>query len=392
MRRLAMWIGVSALLWTSSAQAGPGTDLLRCVHMDQTTCPALQLALASPTAAAAEVGKALTDPKTSAKQVANAGVALGLLLGKKSGPVLYKAAQAHSKGSLTRVELMAAAARNGAKEAASELVAALDDSNPRAQILAVGGLLMLKHKAAGPKVQQLLKHKSGHVQAAAARALKQIGGDAAVTPLLDLAGTANAFIPARTLALEALQKIAPKRALSVAARLVDHPSRAIGRAALNVIGAAPVRWTAPVIRFGLETPGLRGRAGLAAAAHKSLGREVLVAALATDLTDDERSWLLHALGQLRPLGAGQALVGRLDKLTEAAKIEVLKTLPTLKDQTVVPPLVKALETTKGKVANYIIYALENVSGQRLGDNLDAWRSYAGLDKAPAAAPAAPTEP
>ncbi|HAN32716.1 MAG TPA: hypothetical protein DCQ06_14075 [Myxococcales bacterium] len=257
----------------------------------------------------------------------------------------------------------------------------------RAMVLSMGGLAALQHKAAAEPIRTLLSQSTGRIQAAAAHALQSLGSKADVDALLTLAaGKFETFVPARTMALETLTKLDPKRAVSVAVRLVDHPSRAVGRAALKVIAAAPLRWSLPVVKFGLQTPGLRGNAALAAVAHKALGREVLIAALSGDLTTDERSWLLHALSQLKPLGASEALIGRFDKLTNQAKIEILKALPLLKDQTVVPTLVRTLEASKAPVANYVVYALENVTGERLGDNVDAWRSYAGFDKEPPSAP------
>lgn len=392
-RAAAAIAGLATLLLSLSAAAGPGAQVLACAHLDQATCPALTLALKAPSAPAEEIAAVLLDPKTSAPMAAKAGVALGILRGKAAAATLLKAAQARPADSDVAVTLLGAAARAGAQGAQAGLSRALNGDKPQHQVVAAGALALLGHRPAAPRLRQLLSAPTPRLQAAAALALQSLGGPADVPALLKLASAPDTYAPARRNALAALAKLGPVQARVTAARLVDHPTRSIGRAALDVIAAAPARWTQPVITFGLQTPGLRGRAALAAAAGKSGGRQVLVAALALDLSDRERTWVLHALTRLKPLGAGSALMGRFDKLPAKAQIEVLKTLPALADQTVVPALVTQLQKAQRPVANYVVYALENVTGQRLGESVAAWRSYAGMDKPTGAQPdAAPPAP
>ena len=370
-----------ALVAPASANAGPGAALLDCPRLDQSVCPALKEALANPKAAAPELTAALHAAGTSAADRARVGVALGILLGKDAAPALLAAAQKQASGSALRVELLGAAARAGATGAIPELMRTLGDGDAHARVIACGALAALAHRPAAAKLATLLLDaKNPRLQAAAANALAVVGDKTSVPTLVTLASTPGAFGPARRAARLALAKLGPGAALTTAARLVDHPSRNIGRAALKVVAAAPVRWTEPLVAFGLRTPGLRGEAGLAAVQLKSLGRAVLVSALALDLSASERTWLLHAVVQLKPLGAGMALMEVFGKLSDEARIDVLKALPALKDRTVIPALVRELERDRKPVANYVVYALENLSGERLGGSVAAWRKYAGLDK------------
>lgn len=378
---LAIWLGCS---WAAHASAGPGTDLLSCARLDQSVCPALKLALAAPKAAAPELTQVLQAANTTTAQRAKAGIALGILLGKDAAGPLYAAAQKLPDGGDARIDLLAAAARAGSKAPAAELMRVLGKASPRNRVVACGALASLSHTAAAPKLVPLLTNdRQPRLQAAAANALAVVGGKPAVPALVALAAEPRGFAPARRAALLALAKIGAADGLVTAARLVDHPSRNIGRAALKVIAAAPERWTEPLILFALKTPGLRGEAGLAAVQMKALGRAVLVAALALDLSSQERTWLLHAVTQLKPLGAGMALMDVFGKLDDAGRIDVLKTLPLLKDRTVVPALVKELERDRKPVANYVVYALENLTGERLGGSLAAWQKYAGMKGAAA---------
>ena len=389
--RAPHWLGVGgpvvvllvALVAPTSARAGSGAALLKCARLDQSVCPALKAALADPKAAAPELTAALHAAGTSATLRARAGVALGILLGKDAAPALLAAAQKQPSGSAARIELLGAAARAGATGAAPELMQILGDGDTHARVIACGALAGLAHRPAAAKLTTLLLDaKNPRLQAAAANALAVVGDEASVPTLVALASAPDAFGPTRRAALLALAKLGPAAALTTAARLVDHPSRDIGRAALKVVAAAPARWTEPLVAFGLRTPGLRGEAALAAVQLKTLERAVLVSALALDLTASERTWLLHAVVQLKPLGAGMALMEVFGKLDDEARIDVLKALPALKDRTVIPALVRELERDRKPVANYVVYALENLSGERLGGSVAAWRKYAGLDKAP----------
>ncbi|MCO4761103.1 MAG: HEAT repeat domain-containing protein [Myxococcales bacterium] len=376
-------LSLALLVLPNVATAGDGADLLTCARLDQSVCPALKLALANPVDAAAELRDVLQGPTSTAADRIKAGVALGILMGKRAGPTLLKAALAQPAGSEARVELLAAAARGGAKEAVPELMTLLKSGKPPHQVMAIGGLTMLGHKPAAAHLLPLLKDTAHpRLQAAAAFGLTTLGDKSAVPALVSLASTPKLFVRTQVAALNALAKLDPKAGLTTAARLVQHPAHQVGRAALRVIAAAPARWTQPMVIYALKTPGLRGYGADSAAAMKALKQQVLIAALALDLSVDERARLMRALITLKPLGAAVALMGIFGKVDNTARIEILKTLPKLNDKTVVPALVRELERGRKPVANYAVYALENLTGERLGDNVAAWRKFAGLDDKP----------
>jgi HEAT repeat protein len=99
-----------------------------------------------------------------------------------------------------------------------------------------------------------------------------------------------------------------------------------------------------------------------------------------DLDAQERVWLLFALGKLQPPGAGPALLKRLEKASDDEKVQILHALPAVGDKTVVPELVDLLHGADQALANHVIFALENLTGQNLGPDEKAWRAYAGMDK------------
>ena len=70
---------------------------------------------------------------------------------------------------------------------------------------------------------------------------------------------------------------------------------------------------------------------------------------------------------------------RLEKADQQELIEMMKVLPKLGDRTVVPKLVRYLPHAEPEVAKFVVYALENVTGKRLGMDVPAWFAHAGLD-------------
>ena len=225
-------------------------------------------------------------------------------------------------------------------------------------------------------------------QAAAAHALGLISDDRAIEPLIAVAGRAQVFAPARIRSLDALAGFRARAAVPLATQLVDHSERDIGRAALRLLTAVPTRYAEPAIAFALKTPLLRGQAARAAVAMEasSLGPLVLEAAVDAGLTADERTWVLHALGVFPPTGTAGRLMDRYAKADEQERLALLKALPDVGDRTVVPRLVQTLERSEGEVANYVVYALENLTGKRFGADLQAWRKFVG-EAAKAATPA-----
>jgi HEAT repeat protein len=288
-----------------------------------------------------------------------------------------------------RVDLLVAAARLGDKKAAPGLQIALTKSSERGRVIAAGALGLLRSRAAVPALIVALKDSSRlRLQAAAAHALGLIGDDQAIEPLIALAALAKVYAPARIRSLDALATFRARAAIPLATQLVDHPERDIGKAVLRLLTRVPTRFAEPVVAFALKTPLLRGQAARAAVAMEAsaLGPQVLEAAVDAGLTGEERTWLLHALGVFPPTGTATRLMDRYKLAEKEERIALLKAMPDVGDRTIAPRLVEALSEADGEVANYAVYALENLTGKRYGADLQAWRKFVGeaAPKAPSA--------
>ncbi len=380
-RWLTSLVGLSLLL-SSTALAGPVEDILRCTTIDRAVCTALESALQQPEKSASSLATWLRANRNGdATQVERAGTALSILGGKTHGPLLVEIANARKSNNDLHVQLLAAAARVDERSAVDPLIDALGMTSVRNRIIAVGALGLLHEKSAVAKlIGALADSKQPRLQAAAAQALGMIGDDSAIPALLNLAGAKTVYVPARVKALDALTELKSTSAVVTASMLIDHPTREIGQAALRLLVERPAPFLEPVIAFALQTPLLRGQAARAAVTAKltRLGPALIAAAIDPALDPSQRSWVLQAIGAMSPPGASPALLKRFVSTDKAYQIEILKTLPDIGDRTVIPTLIGHLLHSDHEVANYVVYALENLSGKRLGNDIEAWREHAGL--------------
>ena len=393
--RLPMTIALAALLVPVVGATAPlasegALAILDCDKVDRADCPALTAALEQQSAAAATLVAWLDKAEAKdAVRMSRAAVAIATLGDKTQAPSLHKAAAKLAEGDESKVDLLAAAARLGDKGASAGLLVLLAKGSPRTRVVATGALGLLGAREAVPTlIAALTDERQLRLQATAAQALGLIGDGRAIEPLIALAARPKVYTPARIQALDALAAFRARAAVPLATQLIDHAERDVGRAALRLLTAVPTRYVEPAIAFALKTPLLRGEAARAAVAMEAntLGPLILEAAVDPGLTAEERTWVLHALGVYPPTNTAKRLMDRFEVADDEERKVLLKALPEVKDRTVVPRLVKALERADGEVANYIIYALENLTEQRFGADLKAWREVAGV----AAKPSAPT--
>ena len=388
-RHLGSLIGLLLLL-SSTAWAGPVEDILECTTVDRSVCRALESAVQQQETSAPLLATWLrAHQNADAIQVERAGIALSIVGSTKHGPLLVELAKARKADSDLHVQLLAAAARVAENSAVAPLLDVLGTTSARNRIIAVGALGLLREKSAVSKLTAALTdNKQPRLQAAAAHALGMIGDQSAVPSLLNLAGAVSVYVPARVKALQALTVLKSSEAVVTATILIDHPTREIGRAALRLLVEQPAPFLEPVIAFALQTPMLRGEAARAAVTgkFKRLGPALIAAAIDPSLDPSERTWVLEALGSMSPPGSSPALLKRFESAKPAFQIEILKTLPDIGDRTIIPTLIGYLTIAERDVANYVVYALENLSGKRLGNNIDAWRDFAGLNQAEPAPP------
>ncbi len=281
-----------------------------------------------------------------------------------------------------RVDLLVAEAQLRCADAEPDLLAIVrGKGGQRERILALGGLGLLGSKKVTADAIKLLGSDKPRTQRAAARALGMLADPAAIKPLVNYAGTPDAFTPARVAAMDALATLRAAPAVTLATLLVSCSKPAIARAALRLLTAVPSPRARPAVAYGQRTPGLRTAAAAAVAKARDdrLTDELLRAAAGDKWPRKARSAAFTALGQLKPNGAAATLVGRLAKADDNERQELLKVVAKLGDRTVVPNLVRYLPQAEPQVAKFVIYALEKLTGKRLGMNPDAWFQHAGLE-------------
>ncbi len=381
---------LASLAVAAESPAALVAEIVQCRNVDVSACPALQSAAASRGAAIAELAKVLADSATPAAYKGKLAQALATLDARDHVDALDKAANA-LPDSAERVDVRVAQARLGDGRAAPDLEKALQSKDLRSQLLAVGGVGLLHDKAAGPALVKLLADGTpGRVQAEAARSLGSLGEKTAVAALLDLAGGPTTYPPARAESLRALALLGATQAHVFSAMLADHASRDVANAAMTDLSSGWQSWTGPAVLIALDTPGRRGVAARLAA--ERLGAEaapkLLAAVKAGDSDAAERSYVFDAVALVKPQGGAGILLARLAVAPRDEKIELFQVLPKVGDRTVVPDLVPYLASADNGIVSHAVYALENLTNQRLGPDMAAWRKYAGLNgaKTPDAAP------
>ena len=366
-------------------------DILACDNLGYGSCPALGTAMPIRDAVAKVAAGML--PPASAAEKAKIALLLSLLDARTEVDAL-EAAGVQLGSDPAAADVRAAQARLGDVRAAPALLALLASGEVRAQLLATGGLGLLRHKPATAPLVALLGKGAPRLQAAAAGALGQIGNVEAEPALFALAAGPRTLSLVRTQALEALAALHSATGVILATMLIDATPTDVARAALHILAAVPTEWTDAAVMAALDTPGARGEAAKALVAMKltSAGLRVLDTAVLDDLAADERTALHAAVVAFHPTGAAAALVRRFGKLPLATApdeaFRILRLLPQLADKTVVPDLVPFLRLDSKDLVNHVVRALESLTGEHYGSDEKPWREYAGLDRPPPAPPAA----
>ena len=386
--RRVIWVAAlgAALAFVPSGAAQARTvkvaEVLTCGSLERGKCPPLDAARADTktTIAASSLTWLQAHPNAEEADVSKLAQVIGELGASAQCADLVK--RAGATATVGHVDLLMAAARLRCNAAVVPLKALLSaDGKQRELVLAAGALGVLGVSGSGAVLLPHLQSKWPRMQAAAAQALGVVGDSSAVAPLMRLAGSPTVYTPARLHALDSLARLKAVDALGLAVTMVQTTPRKVGSAALDVIAASPVSWTRPVIALGLKTEGLRVAACRAAIAspHAELADIAKDQALLDTMPAPERIAILRAVGELRPIGAAPSLLIRLEKGDQNELIALMKALPKLGDRTVVPKLVRYLPHAEPEVAKFVVYALENVTGEKLGLDVQAWQRFAGID-------------
>lgn len=392
LRRVAPVGLLLALILPQAAHAGVADDVLACKDLNLQACPALSAAAASRKGGVTALAQAVQDARRPGADRGKLAMALALLDAREQVPILEVAAKT-LQGEPAEVELYAALARLGSAAATAPLLQMLQESKDlRVRSVAAAALGQLRAAEARPALlAALAPDQPPRLQQAAVQALGRIANAADEATLIDFAGRAKVFPPARAAALEALASMGSSQAVVLATMLIDAPQRDVGRAALLVLQRASdakcAEWQVPAVAIGLDTPGLRAEAARTATLkpHPDLQAELLRALVADGLDDAEFRALVTAVVERKPLGAASGLVQHLRRLTPERQAIALQGLAELKEPAVAKDLLPWLANPDAQVAGFALYALKALTGKDAGRDQAAWRRELGLD-APAAAP------
>ncbi|MEY3015186.1 MAG: hypothetical protein RIT45_3921 [Pseudomonadota bacterium] len=388
---LASAAALIALLGPGQAAASAGLDSLDCPTIDQTTCPALARALERPDVTVAELGAWLAHAPADGIKLRRAAAVLGIIGGDTARGHLEQAAKRHAAGAFA-VDLQAAAARAGSTSARDGLVQSARSGDTRIRLVALSTLASLRHPEAAALARAALDATDARLAATAARALGKVGTGEDGARLLALVRGADTPASVRRAALWAMARLKDTSGMLEATQLVTHPAASVANAALELLAVAPPVWSSPAIRWALEQPALQQAAALPAAAMKdeTVSGVALRAAVVPGVPLARYRALIDAAASAPVAGAAARLLDHAETLDEAGKVATLRTVARMNDRSVVPRLVESLVSARSQVANFTVYALEALTGERLGGDLQAWRAW--LRGSKPARPDAPPSP
>lgn len=385
---LALLTATLATFAAVDAEAGDGLDCLACPTIDQTTCPALAKALARPEVTVAELGAWLDRAPAGSKDLPHAAQVLAILGGEKARAHLTSAAKRLGESEFA-VDLQAAAARAGEKSMLDALVATGTKGEPRARLVAISTLASLQAPQAPALARANLKAEDRRLAAGAIVALGKVGTNEDTPALLSLLRRTDLGAIERRACLLALTRLKFEGAMLEATQLVSHPAPRVAQAALALLAVAPPMWSSPAIRWALEQPTLQRAAAPAAVGlhDDTVAGVALRAATTTVLPTPNYIALLDVVASAPADGAAKRLLDHAEALDDEGKVATLKCVARLRDRSVVPRLVESLVSVRAQVANFTVYALEELTGERLGGDVHVWRAWLQGGKAAAAAKA-----
>ncbi len=384
-RKLALgsvWSVQLALLCTVvapavTAEASPGLDAIACVTIDESTCPALRIALQQPAITTAELAAWLDHAPADPDRVRKAASVLSIIGGDVARAHLVAAAKRFGDDVSFAVDLHAAAARLGALWSRDALLMMARGGDVRVRVVALSTLSALSEPGSVELARSAIAAEEPRLAAVAAQILGKSPDARDGDTLLEVVSRDGVALQLRRAALLALAARGDKRVALVACQLVSHPSPSLANAALTALAAAPQPWATPAIAWALEVDDLVVAASDAAVtdADRRLGDVALRRLADKTLPMAHFNALLKVVVTIKPTDGARTLLEQTENADEAHRVAVLKATAELGDHAVVPRLVESLVSARGRVANFTVHALEVLTGQRLGGEVAVWRAW-----------------
>jgi HEAT repeat protein len=272
---------------------------------------------------------------------------------------------------------------------------------PRAQIL-TSTLSLLQSKEVGKRTlgtivigkRRLREHAhhlttatkdtSRRVQHAAIRAMGEIGVPSMDVPLIQIAGNTETEWTLRQQALVSLGRINSENVIPMALVLTGHSEVPIRKAAITVLGEVGTTYGFTALLEGLKDPQTAGPSAMALGKLKQTTAAPMAAiALASpDLLVSDRAQLLWGIGMMKNPEVLPTLFQRLKTASMKEAIPLVQAIGHIGSQEALPQLIPVLAHGEPNVREMAQWALETITGQRLGAKAGPWWSWLKTQSTP----------
>ncbi|GMV38361.1 MAG: hypothetical protein AMXMBFR64_00770 [Myxococcales bacterium] len=378
--RLLGCVTVAALVGSAQAARGDARALKKdldalgaCAEATIEACPALaRLVEAGDVAVPALAGRLVVGDDAAR---VSAVKALGFIGSEAATDALLAALRERRVSTDVLVIVAETLGRSGAASAVEPLVALLASDEPRDKLAAITAMLMLRAAATVEPLIHTLSHHNPNVQVSAATALGVIGDPTAAAPLTELLGAPTVW-PVRVAVVEALGRIGEPWTAGAVEPMLAHPRPEVRRAAALGLGELGATWAGPALVRAVSDPDTVGEAAIAVG---KLGvREavpMLVRAAREPLTDEAQAQVMAAIGGLGSAEVLPDLEPLIQSRHERLVVLTAEAMGRIGHPDAADALVSLLDSREKGTREIAVWALEQVTGELLGQDAAAWRRW-----------------
>ncbi len=230
--------------------------------------------------------------------------------------------------------------------------------------------------ALGPLLT-LLRHQHPKLRATAARSLGSVGDNRATMPVATLLADPRSPPNVRKAACESLGRLKDDRAVPMLLLMVGDSDAGVRAAAIHSLGRLKDARAVPLLSLAAKEQTLTRPAveALGAIGHSD-GLPALIRVL-EERRDDERTIekAFLAIGVTGSKTALPALVPYLKDDDTRFVVWAADAIGRIGERSAAEPLLEALRRDDQDVKDMVAWALQQVTGQRLGDDVDAWEAW-----------------
>ena len=225
-----------------------------------------------------------------------------------------------------------------------------------------------------PHLTTAANDTSRRVQHAAIRAMGEVGIPAMDVPLIQIAGDTKALWTLRQQALVSLGRIKSESVIPIALVLTGHPEVQLRKAAVAVLGEVGATYGISALVAALKDPLTSGAASISLGMLKQKqAAPAAMTALSSDkLPVPDRAQVLWGIGMMKNPSVLPALFEKLEKAPMEEAIPIVSTIGHIGSHDALPKLIPQLSHANASVREMTQWALETITGQRLGAKAGPW--------------------